>query len=311
MSVIRFLARLFWPFGQGSERRRERSKRKSTRKGTLPERGQRTARTTDGERTQMFELYEQGLGTHAIAKKTGRSTHTVHSVLTIRGTRSLPERNTEPAQEESAGRTGGVGGRRRRGKREDAGTVDRGGDMREALAAKLEAKILQAWPDLQKSDPELFRQVVGSIMGVKIPRKTLDDMVMETIGDDPTLRREWAETRLQQIKRNGRSEMDIFEEGLDKYFKLARLLNQNAWPQVVNNAVVSGEARQILVGLAGLLKDQIPTAEENQSEPILGPVSPAEDAVPSALQQDQESSQVDKSVRESGELEQPDAGGAE
>ena len=59
-----------------------------------------------------------------------------------------------------------------------------------------------------KSDPELLRQVVGSIMGVKIPRKTLDDMVMETIGDDSTLRREWAETRLQQIKRNGRTEME-------------------------------------------------------------------------------------------------------
>ena len=157
-----------WPFGRKSKRRRERSKRASTRKGTFSERERRTARTTDGERRHMFELYEQGLGTHAIAKKTGRSTHTVHSVLTIRGTRSLPERNTEPAQEESSGRTGGVGGRRRRGKREDAGTYDRGGDMREALAAKLEAKILQAWPDLQKSDPELFRQVVGSIMGVKI-----------------------------------------------------------------------------------------------------------------------------------------------
>jgi len=258
----------------------------------------------------MFELYEQGLGTHAIAKKTGRSTHTVHSVLTIRGTKSLPERTVRPVPE--AGKTRDTkAGKRRRGKREDAGTVDRGGDMREALAAKLEAKILQAWPDLQKSDPELFRQVVGSIMGVKIPRKTLDDMIMETIGDDPTLRREWAETRLQQIKRNGRSEMDIFEEGLDKYFKLARLLNQNAWPQVVNNAVVSGEARQILVGLAGLLKDQTPTSEENQSEPILGSVSPAEDAVSSALEQDQESSQVDKSVRESEEPEKPDAGTAE
>jgi len=79
----------------------------------------------------------------------------------------------------------------------------------------------------------------------------------------------------------------------------------------VNNAVVSGEARQTLVGLVELLKDQTPTAEEAQSVPILGPVSPAEDAVPSALQQDQESSQVDKSVRESGELEQPDAGAAE
>ena len=186
-----------WPFGRKSERRREQSERKSTRKGTFSERGERTARTTDGERRHMFDLYEQGLGTHAIAKKIGRSTHTVHSVLTHRGTQPLPERNTEPADEEAAGRTGGGGGRRRRGKRDDTGTPDRGGDMSEAIAAKLEAKILESWPDLVKSDPETLRQIVGSIMGVKIPRKTLDDMVMETIGDDPTLRREWAETRLQ------------------------------------------------------------------------------------------------------------------
>ena len=65
------------------------------------------------------------------------------------------------------------------------------------------------------------------------------------------------------------------------------------------------------VRLADLLKDQTPASEESQSEPILGPVSPAEDAVSSALEQDQESSQLDKSVRESGELEQPNAGGAE
>ena len=76
-----------WPFGRKGKRRRERSERKSTRKGTLPERWERTARTTDWERWHMFDLYEQGLGTHAIANKTGRSTHTVHSVLTQRGTR--------------------------------------------------------------------------------------------------------------------------------------------------------------------------------------------------------------------------------
>jgi len=172
-----------WPFGRGSQRRKELSERKSTRNGTVPEPGE--PRTTDGERRHMFDLYEQGLGTHAIANKTGRSTHTVHSVLTHRGTRPLPERDPEPVDEESAGRTGGGGGRRRRGKRENDETPDRVKDMSKALAEKLEAKILESWPDLVKSDPELLRQVVGSIMGVKIPRKTLDDMVMETIGDDP------------------------------------------------------------------------------------------------------------------------------
>ena len=121
-----------WPFGRKSKRRRELSERKSTRKGTFSERGKPPARTTDGERRHMFDLYEQGFGTHAIAKKTGRSTHTVHSVLTNRGTRSLPERNPEAADEESAADTGGR--RRRRGKRDDVGTPDRSGDMREALA---------------------------------------------------------------------------------------------------------------------------------------------------------------------------------
>jgi len=61
-------------------------------------------------------------------------------------------------------------------------------------------------------------------MGVKIPRKTLDDMVMETIRDDPTLRREWAETRLQQMKLNGRTEMDIVGEGLVMLLKLSQEL---------------------------------------------------------------------------------------
>ena len=195
MKLLKMLMGWLWPFGGKSKRRRELSERKSTRKGTFSERGKPPARTTDGERRHMFDLYGQGLGTHAIAKKTGRSTHTVHSVLTNRGTRSLPERNPEPVDEESA--AGGGGRRRRRGKRDDAGTTDRGGDMSEALAAKLEPKIIEACAQFIRSDPETLRQVVGSIMGVKIPRKTLDDMVMETIGDDPTLRREWAENRLQ------------------------------------------------------------------------------------------------------------------
>ena len=171
--------------------------------------------------------------------------------------------------------------------------------MSEAIAAKLEAKILESWPDLVKSDPELLRQVVGSIMGVKIPRKTLDDMVMETIGDDPALRREWAETRLLQMKRNGRSEMDIFGEGLDMYLKLAQELTKGAWPRVVNNGVVTGEFRETLLGLANLWTGQTTAAAEGQSAPTLGPDSEAQGAIPPAAQQEQGPSAMDGSVRES------------
>jgi len=225
--------------------------------------------------------------------------HTVHSVLTYQVTRSLPARDPEPEDEESAGRTGGGGRRRRRGKRDDAGTTDRGGDMSEALAAKLEPKIIEACAQFIRSDPETLRQVVGSIMGVKIPRKTLDDMVMETIGDDPILRREWAETRLQQMKRNGRTEMDIVGEGLDIYLKLAQELTKDAWPRVVNNGVVTGEFRETLLGLAGLWKGQAPKAEETQGAPTLGPDSAAQGAIPPVVQQERGPSAMDGSVHES------------
>ena len=171
--------------------------------------------------------------------------------------------------------------------------------MSEALAAKLEPKIIEACARFIRSDPETLRQVVGSIMGVKIPRKTLDDMVMETIGDDPTLRREWAETRLLQMKRNGRTEMDIVGEGLDIYLKLAQELTKDAWPRVVNNGVVTGEFRETLLGLASLWKGDAPKAEETQSAPTLGPDNGAQGAIPPAVQQVQGPSAMDGSVRES------------
>jgi len=240
----------------------------------------------------MFDLYGQGLGTHAIAAKTGRSTHTVHSVLTHCGTRPLPERDTEVAQEGSGRRTGGGARRRRRGKRDDAGTPDRGGDMSEALAAKLEPKIIEACAQFIRSDPETLRRVVGSIMGVKIPRKTLGDMVMEIIGDDPTLRREWAETRLQQIKRNGRTEMDIVGEGLDMLLKILQESERAAWPRVVNNGVVTGEFRETFLGLASLWKGDAPKAEETQSAPTLGSGDPGQEAIPPVVQLDQRPSPV-------------------
>ena len=165
--------------------------------------------------------------------------------------------------------------------------------MSEAIAAKLEAKFLESWPDLVKSDPELLRQVVGSVMGVKIPRKTLDDMVMETIGDDPKLRREWAENRLQQMKRNGRTEMDIVGEGLDMLLKILQESERAAWPQVVNNGVVTGEFRETLLGLASLWKGQAPAPDEGQSAPTIGPDSAAQGAIPPVVQHDQAGSSGD------------------
>jgi hypothetical protein len=268
--MIRFLGRLFWPFGRGSERRRERSKRKSTRKGTLPERGQRTARTTDGERSHMFELYEQGLGTHAIAKKTGRSTHTVHSVLTIRGTQLLPERPVHRGPEAGKARDTKAGKRKR--EKEDTAKPSAAQNIEGRLLEKLEPQLERAYGELLREDPAVARQILGSVLGVKISEKTIDDLVMETIAGDQVLRREWAEARLQDIKRNGRSELDIVGEGLELVLKVVQEMEKGAWPRVISEAVTSGELRGTLLGLAGVLKQGPPAAEKGSTDdPISQP----------------------------------------
>ena len=92
--------------------------------------------------------------------------------------------------------------RRRQGKREDAGRPSRGGDKPRVFNKKLEPQIIEASAEFIKSDPEILRLIVDSIIGVKIPRKILDDMAMETICYDPTLPREWVEAHLQPINRN-------------------------------------------------------------------------------------------------------------
>ena len=122
---------------------------------------------------------------------------------------------------------------------------------------------------------------------------------METIGDDPKLRRECAETRIQQMKHNGRTEMDIVGEGLDMLLKVLQEWQRAAWPQVVNNGVVTGEFRETLLGLASLWTGQTTAAAEGQSAPTLGPDSAAQGAIPPAAQQEQGPSAMDGSVRES------------
>ena len=119
---------------------------------------------------------------------------------------------------------------------------------------------------------------------------------METIGDDPKLRREWAETRLQQMKHNGRTEMDIVGEGLDMFLKVLQEWQRAAWPQVVNNGVVTGEFRETLLGLASLWKGQTTAAAEGQSAPTLGPDSAAQGAILPAAQQEPGPSAMDGSV---------------
>ena len=120
----------------------------------------------------------------------------------------------------------------------------------------------RAYGELLREDPVVARQILGSVLGVKISEKNIDDLVMETIAGDQVLRRELAEARLQDIKRNDRSELDIVGEGLDLVIRVVRELEKGAWPRVVSEAVTSGELKGTLLGLASVLKDRPPTPDE-------------------------------------------------
>ena len=130
----------------------------------------------------------------------------------------------------------------------------------------------RAHGELLREDPVVARQILGSVLGVKIPQRTIDDLVTETIAGDPALRREWAGARLQDIKRNGRSELDTVGEGLELVISVVRELEKGAWPRVVSEVVTSGELRETLLGLAGVLKEGSPAAEKGiTDDPISQP----------------------------------------
>ena len=130
----------------------------------------------------------------------------------------------------------------------------------------------RAHGELFREDPVVARQILGSVLGVKIPQRAIDDLVTETVAGDPVLRREWAGARLQDIKRNGRSELDIVGKGLELVISVVRELEKGARRRVVSETVTSGELRETLLGLTGVLNEGSPATEKGiTDDPISQP----------------------------------------
>ena len=81
-------------------------------------------------------------------------------------------------------------------------------------------------------------------MGVKIPEKSLDDVILDEIRANPGLRRQWAEDFLESQRRRGRTDADIAGEVLDLACKIAERMVRGQWPEVVKSAITSGEVRK-------------------------------------------------------------------
>ena len=82
-------------FGSGPEKRKRSGKK--SKHGRKPDDAENVSfrHTTPTERARMHMLRREGFSVHAIANRLHRSSRTVHTILTERGTRELPPRYNE------------------------------------------------------------------------------------------------------------------------------------------------------------------------------------------------------------------------
>ncbi len=115
----------------------------------------------------------------------------------------------------------------------------------DSLLQKLETKLEQVAVGALEANDDFAVQLLGACLGVKIPKKTIDDMVYEEIRANPDLRRQWAEDYLERQKRRGKTDTEIAAEVLDLAIELAKMMERGRWPDVVEKAVTSGEVRKM------------------------------------------------------------------
>ena len=193
----------------------------------------------------MFALYREGFSIHDIAGELGRSGRTVHQRLTHNRTRPLPDRDLVLTEDTPTPKKKGGRNRRRRRRQTDGRNPVGQFDFARTFMDKAGPQLLEASLNLLEKDPDFARQIVEAVMGVKLPKKSLDDIAQEVITSDPVLRRRWAEANLEHMIRGGRTDMDILKEGMELLIPLAKELNRDTWPRVVRDLGVSGEFSRI------------------------------------------------------------------
>jgi Homeodomain-like domain len=222
------------------------------------------SQTTPAERKRMLELRRTGHSVHAIARLLGRSSRTVHQVLTERGTQPLPDPeglidDTPWSEDKEDGR------RVLRRSKASANGGQTTGEFSASIWKRLEPMLEQRAADVLKSNDHLVVQILAAHLGVDVPRKSLTDLVHEEIRGDPDLRRQLAEQYLEDKQRRGRSDTEIAAEVLELAVKIAEIMARGRWPDVIEKAVTSGELRKTIQAVVG----NQPSAVDPPSGPIL------------------------------------------
>ena len=140
--------------------------------------------TAPEEREQMFARYLEGRSINTIAKEFGRSSRTVHQVLTGRGTHPLPERDWLPSTEFSDEAPSHSSRRSRRGKKRADGDGD---EVRasDSFMKRVEPILAEGAVKYLKENPEF----AISVRHVDLPEATARmrrafRLILESTEDD-------------------------------------------------------------------------------------------------------------------------------
>ncbi len=194
------------------------------------------------EEHRMLTLRRQGYSTQDIASAVGRSPKAVNRILqkndlNRRGQFGLRERPPDPSSRDP------LSDDRRKGVHHSRGSVER---LEERLLQALEPGLASTLSTLMEQDPDLVKEVLFKVMGLKWQRPTLDDFLVQEVEHSSDLRRRLAQNYISQMEHGGRTEMEIVEEGLTMLIKLAEMLNRNAWSGVASEFVRSGQMPQLV-----------------------------------------------------------------
>ena len=236
--IFRFLTRRKHTSKREGNKGKRQSKRKHPESTRGAGEGRSFTRTSAGERHTMFALRGQGLGVHSIAKRSGRSTRTVHQVLTYYGTAPMPERGAGAADGELQDRRAGGKRNRRRRRRRSSGEAPPQSDLQSDRMAERKEELKLDLMELGylhlQEHPEVFNELALGVLcneiGVQVPEMpSFDEEIVHEAMRDPDYRAEEA----KRIMKSRRVEAERIAESLEKDYLFAYLKRVNSMARMM------------------------------------------------------------------------------
>ena len=280
MNDSSLFVRLF-PFLRERENKQEVNEPKQTQMKSKRPDSRKFKQTTVDERKLIVRLRNDGYTIREIADQVGRSTKTIHDVLVKSGINmsreKTEERLVESAPEENKSESKG----------EEA-------DFEEQIFDAMGPILMKQIGEFLAENPQVAKAYIYKRYGLKEPAPpTVDEIFLKEVLDSPDLKLRYAENRLQQIERGGRTEFEMVSEWLLLIFSVARTMRDGDWVKVLEAFATSGELTKVVEALTSVISSRgkaqtaQPTADGQESVPDAAtPANPPENQNQSPPQTD-------------------------